>query len=474
MKVDFHDEELTEQQEELKGNRSNKTYELADVRTMTEQNADIDYKILLALYEHRALTPIQIKKLYFPEKHENSIRNRLRTLAKRKVLTVNVRFGAKTRPVHMYSLATFGLRIFVENVLQVREYVPQLDEVKEHYTIDDLKVRHQHQHHYELQEWLSEVLSKKYPELFHCEWRRLPFVEDDENVYVKPDWVFIDVEKEVVEERREDVANNPVLYPYFYRQELFPDFSFECILSVECDRGTMNRLELIEKWDRYRNLPEKYKPKAVVMFYYSHASNNSDMRHRLIRESMAQSFELEVVNNEVQLFEGDANLTQEIILTYFSRREKLIAEEPMTDEQELMRFVEKQNEIDERREISLLDVSKTVERFKLPVEPDAIILTSEDGKSSIQFVFYSLAGWVNPFIKVHVLRKWIDEGNLSIFDSINFVMLYPDHQFLKDIRPTNRDIYYVSYQEIQELGVWGKAHIEQRRSRKVKWMEVQL
>jgi len=472
--MEFHHGEMVEQTDGTKErNRSSKTYELADVRTMTENNAEIDYKILLALYEHRALTPIQIKKLFFPERHVNSIRNRLRTLAERKVLTVNIRYTATTRPVHMYSLATFGLRILVENVLQVREYVPQLDDNKEHFTIDDLKVRHQHQHHYELQDWLVDILCENQT-LFHSEWRRLPFVEDDEHVYVKPDWVFIDVEKEVAEERLEDTANNPLLYPYSYRKVLFPDFTFSPVLSVECDRGTMNRMELIEKWERYRSLSEKHKPKAIVMFYSQKKSSSSVTRHRLIRESMIKAFSLDVVKGDIQLFEGGFELTQTIVNTYLSRRDKLISIEEMSNEEQLMKFVEKQNDIDELRDISLLDVPKTVDRLKLPLVPDAIILTNENGKSSVQFVFNALAGWVNPFVKVEVLKKWVDEGNLSIFDSIKFVLLYPDQQFLHDIRPISNDIFYVSYKEAKEFGAWGKAHIEERKHRKVQWTEVQL
>ena len=107
-----------EETNEGKASKRNKSYELAEARIYTERNAEVDYKILLALYEHRALTPTQIKKVWFPDAHENSIRNRMKALAERKILTVNLRAGIKSRPIHIYSLSSFGLRILTENVLE--------------------------------------------------------------------------------------------------------------------------------------------------------------------------------------------------------------------------------------------------------------------------------------------------------------------------------------------------------------------
>jgi Replication-relaxation len=448
-----------------------KDYDSGDVRHFTEQNAAVDYKILLALYEHRALTPAQIKKICFPDLHENSIRNRTKTLADRKVLTVHEKSGLKTRPIKLYSLSALGLRILTENILQVMEYTPQFDDQKEHFTIDDLKVRSQHIHHYELQDWILDILEKR-PQIFHCEWRRFPFIEGyGETVRVKPDWVFLDVNEEVKQITQEDVANNPLLYPYLYRQQIFQDVTFTPTLCVECDRGTMNRSELVEKWEGYRSLPNHHIPKAITIFYKPR--NIRDMRHRLIRETLTYSFELEASRDEIQLFQGDHQLSQEIVNKYFERDMNLLHNEPMANKKELFDLM-KAYCSQETGEAALLDVERAVEHFKIPAKPDAIIGKQGQNTASLQFIFYCIPGWVNPFIKIHTIKRFLSTGHLSRFNNIKLILLYPDNKYLNDIKPIADDIYYVSFQEIKEEGKWGIAHRELRKHRQVKWINVQL
>lgn len=458
---------------ETKASKRNKGYDLADVRLFTERNAEIDYKILLALYEHRALTPAQLKRGWFPDLHVNSIRNRTKTLAERRILTVNVKAGIKTRPVKMYSLSAFGLRIVVENILQVMEYVPQLDARKEHFTIDDLKVRSQHIHHYELQEWVMEILSK-HQDLFHCEWRRFPFLEEtqDSMIRVKPDWLFLETDDETVSKTKEDIANNPLLYPYLYRKSLFSDVNFSPLLCVECDRGTMSRTELVEKWEGYRSLPSEYKPQAISIFYSP--KRTGDMRHRLIRDTLSHAFELDVCRNEIHLFQGDHKLSQEAVQLYIERDKDLLKGEEMTNEETLISYVEAYSKSLSSGNASVLDVNKSVQLLKLPVNPDAIIAKEESDGNSLQVVFYALPGWVNPIIKIQAIKRWMKDGHLSQFSNVHYVLLYPDKKFLNDIRTMDDDIYFVSYQELKESGTWGNAHHEKRRHRQVKWQEVTL
>ncbi|QOK29995.1 replication-relaxation family protein (plasmid) [Cytobacillus oceanisediminis] len=456
---------------ETKASKRNKGYDLSDVRYFTERNADIDYKILLALYEHRALTAAQLKRGWFPTLHENSIRNRTKTLAERRILTVNVKAGIKTRPIKMYSLSAFGLRIVTENILQVMEYVPLLDEKKEHYTIDDLKVRSQHYHHFELQEWVIGIRAK-WPEMFHCEWRRFPFLDELENaIRVKPDWLFLEGDEETLSLTRDHSTNNPLLYPFLYRKSMFKHSSFSPTLCLECDRGTMSRTELVEKWEGYRSLPNKYKAQAIAVFYNN--KNNSDMRHRLIRDTLRHAFELDVIGNEVHLFQGDEHLTQRAASLYFERGKELLKDEEMTDEKELITLIEAYARSLERGDVFLLDVDKTVQHLHLPVSPDSIIAKQQES-TSLHFVFFALAGWVNPLIKIQSIKRLLKEGHLSQFSDIKYILLYPDKSFLEDIRPMDEDVYYVSYQEVKENKAWGKAHQEQRRHRQVKWLEVLL
>ncbi|OIJ09450.1 hypothetical protein BKP35_16480 [Anaerobacillus arseniciselenatis] len=451
--------------------KRNKSYELAESRMYTERNAEVDYKILLALYEHRALTPTQVKKVWFPNAHENSIRNRMKALADRKLLTVNLRTGIKSRPIHIYSLASFGLRILTENILEVMEYEPKLDERKEHYTVDDLKVRHQHNHHYELQEWVIDVLAKR-PELFHCEWRRFPFVENEETIKVKPDWLFIEVDEEIKRMVDEDRTNNPLLYPYLYRKEQFSKMEYKPLLCVECDRGTMNRSELVDKWESYRKLPDEYKPEAIVVFHNS--AKNGEMRHRSIRNTLSYAFELEAIRNEIQLFQGDHKLTQDVVSLYFERDKDLLANEEMTNKQQLKHFVKSYSSSMENGEASVLDIDKSVTHLKLPLRPDVLIMKQIDSKPTLQIVFYAMPGWVNPMIKIQSLKRWIKEGHLSEFSEIKFVLLYPDTTFYHDIKTTDDDIFYVSFKDVEEHGAWGMAYYEERKNKKVNWREVVL
>jgi hypothetical protein len=450
---------------------SKREYDPGDVRHFTEKNAAVDFKILLALYEHRALTAPQIKKRCFPDLHENSIRNRTKTLADRKVLTVHEKSGVKTRPVKFYSLSALGLRILTDNILQVMEYEPRFDNQKEHYTVDDLKVRSQHIHHYELQDWVLDIVSKN-PGLFHCEWKRFPFVENNgEKVRVKPDWLLLDVNEEVKHITKEDVANNPLLYPYLYRQQLFQEAKFSPIVCVECDRGTMNRSELVEKWKGYRALPEQYQPKAISIFYKPR--NIRDMRHRLIRDTLTYSFEIAASNDKIQLFQGDHHLSQEIVNKYLERDMNLLQGEPMSNRKDLSDLI-KASFPQQTGEVSLLSVEKTVDYFKLPAKPDVIIAKQKNDFASLQFIFYCIPGWVNPFIKVHSIKRFLLAGHLSSINDIKFILLYPDNSYLNDIRPIVDDIYYVSFQEIKEEGKWGKAHNELRKHRKVRWNKVLL
>lgn len=457
---------------ETNTSKRNKGYDSADVRLMTERNATIDYKILLALYEHRALTALQLKIGWFPDLHENSIRNRVKTLAERRVLSVNLKHGIRARPIKLYSLTTLGLRIVVENILEVIEYIPQLDERKEHYTIDDLKVRGQHNHHHELQDWIMRILSHN-PQLLHCEWRRFPFLEEEsDTIRVKPDWLFVRTDQEIYDKIKEDVTYNPLLYPYLYRKSIFPDVRLQPFLCVECDRGTMNRHELIEKWESYKALPEQFMPGAIAAFYT--AMKNGDMRHRLIRDTMFHAFELEVNNNEVQLFQGGPELTKEVTLLFYERDSNLLKGEEMTNESSLQYLTDEYMKVLEKGEISNLDINKTIERFKIPVKPDAIILKECDNNRSLQLIFYAMPGWVNPIIKIKSIKRWLKEGHLSIFQNIQFVLLYPDEGYFNDIRTTDDDVYYVSFKRIKAEGKWGKAHYELRKHKQVKWIEVSL
>jgi Replication-relaxation len=470
--AELQEQKQNEAANEGKATKRNKAFDLAEARMFTERNAQVDFKIMLALYEHRSLTPSQVKRVWFPKAHENSIRNRMKALADRKILTLNLKAGLKTRPIHLYSLSAFGLRIVTENILQVMEYVPQLDERKEHYTIDDLKVRHQHNHHYDLQEWVTNVLSKR-AGLLHCEWKRFPFVEDkDEAIQVKPDWLIVEMDEATIESILEDQANNPLLYPYFYRKEVFTDTTYKPVVCVECDRGTMSKLELVEKWEGYRKLPTDYKPEAIVAFHKP--ESNGEIRHRSIRDTLSYSFELEVGRNEIQLFEGSHELTRDIVSLYLERDKNLLQGEEMTNVKELQSMIAEYGKTLETGEASLLDIEKTTQHFKLPITPDGILAKQVGEVATLQFIFYCLPGWVNPFIKIQSIQKWIKEGHLSKFTDIRFILMYPDQSFLQDIRLIDKTIFYVSYQEIKENLSWGKAHQEVRKNRKVNWQQVTL
>ncbi|MFS1519632.1 replication-relaxation family protein [Bacillus sp. SCS-151] len=224
---------------------------------MVHNNKETDHTILLLLYQHRALSVEQVYKLGFFNMLINSLRNRLRTLVERKVLNVNSRSSIKKVPIHMYSLSHFGLRIVVDDVLKVREYIPRIDEFKEHYTLNDLRVRGYHDHYLELQEWLCTFLTLQ-PDRLHCEWRRFPLF-DDETIPYLPDWLLFDRSEKLEAELKEDLSHNTLLYPYFFRKTCFDDESLAPLFSIECDRGTIGRAELVDKWELYRKAAGQYR-----------------------------------------------------------------------------------------------------------------------------------------------------------------------------------------------------------------------
>lgn len=144
----------------------------------------------------------------------------------------------------------------------------------------------------------------------------------------------------------------------------------------------------------------------------------------------------------------------------------------MVNEQTLYSLVESYNQSSKDFEVKLLDTERTVERLKLPVTPDAIITKQTQDQVAVQFVFYGLSGWVNPFVKINALKRWLKEGHLSLFSEIRFVLLYPDDSFLSDVRSTDRDIYYVPFNEVEATSSWGKVYYEERKYKMVKWQEV--
>jgi len=448
----------------------NRSYDAERVRGMIHSNKEIDYVILLSLYQHRALTAEQLYRIGKFNLHINSLRNRLRTLADRKVLSVNSRAGIKSVPVLVYSLSLYGLRILIEDILKVKEYVPQLDDYKEHYTLDDLKVRGQHEHFYEVQDWLSLYLSRQ-PESFHCEWRRYPIFDDDETISYRPDWMIFEKTEEWEEEKKVNPTSNPLLYPYFFRRTTFDDQFLKLMVSVECDRGTMSRTELVDKWEAYKKEGEEMTSKSLVMFYPKQV--NGTTRHRNIRETMIYSFENELIDEKIHIFQGEKESTAQAVSLFVEREGNVLLNEPMTDRNSIRILVE--NYRTENKKAAYLEVSdEVVEKLSLPLKPDHIVLI-EGEEDEIQIIFNGMTNWVNPIGKVRTIEKWIKEGGLSIFQQIKLILLYPDNEsFKRDITFVSKYLHYASYSEVSELGYWGKVHREERKHNKVQWREVLL
>jgi hypothetical protein len=449
-----------------------RSYDTESIRTMVHQNKAVDYVILLSLYQHRLLTSEQLYRIGHFQSHINSLRNRLRTLAERKVLNVQSRFGIRKQPIRTYSLASLGLRILIEDILQVKEYVSELDEYKEHYTLDDLRVRGQFDHFYEIQEWLSIFLLKE-KSIFHCEWRRFPIFDEEENIPYRPDWVIFERnEKEEVVSSQ--LSQNPLLYPYFYRNEIFDDLdlTLKPLVSVECDRGTMSRADLVEKWGTYKKDRLNMISDALVMFYPKDV--NGTTRHRNIRETMLHSFEYEIIDGKIDLFQGARESTAEAVSLFINRNGNILLGEPMMDKTNFEHLINSYRQSVSKSVAYIETSDENIKRLQLPVKPDHIVIADEE-RDEIQLVFYGITNWLNPIGKIRTLEKWIKDGGLSIFQDIKIVLMYPNqHSIESDISYISNFLFYVSFEDIQEEKCWGSAWKEERKHNRVFWKETRL
>ncbi|MYL35488.1 hypothetical protein GLW08_20510 [Pontibacillus yanchengensis] len=451
----------------------NRSYHFPDTRLLVRKNHEVDYRILLALYHHRSLTVRQLYQIADCQVKENSVRNRLRTLAQRKLLSSNSRNGIARVPVTFYSLTNLGLRIVVEDILQVEEYVPDLDDFKYHYTLDDLRFRGNYSHHYALQEWLADVkgkLTQYYP---HCEWRRYPLLEDEDNVGYRPDWLFFQQNETINRLLEESPYDNPLYIPYLARKELYNQLELHPLMSVECDRGTMSRTELLDKWERLKGYDTL--PVSNMVVYYPNESNNTT-RHINIRGTLFHSFEEELIQDKFTVFEGTPESTAKVVSAYLNRNLHLVAGEAYSDYNELLRLVRNANDHYAIGKIALASQEMSwKEELQLPVEVDRVILKETQSTSEIQFVYFCYESWVNPIAKARVLNKWLQEGNLTLFDKASVILMYPDHDSLaRDVHLKDSELYYVAYDEITDEQKWGKAYQRNMKYRKVVWEECQL
>lgn len=464
-----------ETQQEKKSSR-NAQYEPLSVRMLLNANLDVDHAILTSLYHHRALTAKQVHRIALPHLHENSVRNRLRTLAERKVLNVNTKAGLERTPVHLYSLSAFGLLIFTEDILGVDEYEPETEEPKYHYTLDDLKVKTQFKHHYQLQDWLSRLLEHYEPsEILHCEWRRFPLFDEEGQVPYRPDWIFFRKNQALQDELMHDISYNPLLIPYHARKTMF-DYELNPLITIECDLGTMSKRELRVKWEAYKKSFDS-NGNAIALFYPNENKNNAH-RHYNVRNNMIEAFEDEILAGSVQLIEGDEIHTVDSVRMFMERDGDFLKEEPMVNVDKMRELVTQfaQNKAGINAIlVSEAEKSVVANELKMPVIPDRLIL-GEGNKSMIHMVFFAQKGWVNPVGKAKLLEKWVRDGNLSIFDEAVVILLYPEQDsILNDIPLHHSKVYYAAFNQLVEEGKWGKVWERTLfNKRKVTWNEVEL
>jgi len=458
---------------QLANEADKRNYLFEDARYLVQQNQECDYPILMLLYLHRALTADQIFNMSDIYTNSNSLRNRLNTLHKRKVLNSNARHGLGRLPINFYSLSSLGLRIITEDILQVEEYEPELDEDKFHYTLEDLKIRGHYPHHYSLQSWLSDVhgqLEKQ--QYLHCEWRRFPLFDENDEVRYRPDWLIFNQNEKAERLMEGSSFENPLHIPYLARTKVYEDLGLTPLMSVECDRGSMTRSDLLEKWKmikEYKELPVE----SLVMFYPN--GSNSTSRHFNIRETTFRAFNEDMGEGRLMVFEGDEVSTADCVKKYLRHNKQLLADEDMIDFELFRKLVGNRNAdyIKGNYTLSQGDFSWEDE-LNIPFEADRTIL-KEGESNEIQFIYFCYPGWVNPIAKARSLLRWLKEGNLTLFDHASVVLVYPDQDCIeRDVHLKDSELVYVAFDEILSQNKWGKALQRISKNRRVTWEEVIL
>ena len=177
----------------------------------------------------------------------------------------------------------------------------------------------------------------------------------------------------------------------------------------------------------------------------------------------------------LMLFEGDEVSTAECVKKYLRNNKNLLAEEEMTNFELLRKLVGNQNADYIKGNYILSQEEFSWEKeLNIPFEADRTIL-KEGEMNEIQFVYFCYPGWVNPIAKARSLKKWLKEGNLSLFDKASVVLMYPNKECIQnDVHLKDNELFYVAFDEIQTQSKWGKAFQRISKDRRVRWEEVTL
>lgn len=111
--------------------------------------------------------------------------------------------------------------------------------------------------------------------------------------------------------------------------------------------------------------------KSLVMFYPKQV--NGTTRHRNIRETMIYSFESELIDEKIHIFQGEKESTAQAVSLFVEREGNVLLNEPMTDRNSIRSLVENYRAVN-KKAAYLEVIDEVVEKLRLPLKPDHIVL----------------------------------------------------------------------------------------------------
>lgn len=404
--------------------------------------------VLHALYVHRRLTINQMHALYFSTEHIDRIRSNIRKLStlglleRRRIFSV-AQTVAETRTYH-YSLSPVGIRIYALACMGINMLHEDPDLPKQHYWHSDLTIRSQVEHHYILQSFLSECIGTLWSKgqyLPSCEWRRYLYLNQDQEVSYRPDWILLRPNtyfSKKAEEGRigEDILSVPVLTRTEDDKHIVKEH-YHPIVSIECDTGAMRPERLQDKCLRIQR-EKAFIPKCVALLVGDNKLgedgrtrwNESKVRIRNIGNAIRGVIAFDLLEDELIFLIGRQSTLSDVVTVYIEHNEDFSKLYP-----DIERII--------HPHYQGCELWSAANWKKRKIETGLPNHTYWDPiKRNVVAIYYAYPGWLNPQIKMNAL---LENGG----EDITCVMVYPTStHFTQDAHLTWSDrIRYISYDE---------------------------
>ncbi|WP_150274116.1 replication-relaxation family protein [Paenibacillus tepidiphilus] len=421
-------------------------------------------RILRVLYIHRQLDLMQISRLLSPNIKQRSVGNLLsemysQNLLGRDTLIKTYRNKGDEKKFH-YRLAKLGLYIIAMFDMKTLWVYDNMDQPKQHYTLQNLTIGGQERHHYETQEFITRLLQLTAEQGIyfpHTEWRRYPIEDprvEGKSAFYRPDWFLFKPNEfytSLVKENR--VMEDPLHIPVESRQD--DDVKvlgkYTGFVSIECDLKTEDLREIEDKCKKFKYSLGYYPNNNMAFFSVNGwkekellSKSHNQKRGRSVRSVLLSQLEEEMVSGKTNVIHGDEYICLNS-LTSFIKCDGNFANENHRSTS----FTEWMNALELNNDLSLLHFTQVLKSIELnpplPIFPDEVIRVEGNNTAETHFLIFTRLGWVNPLAKALKLQQWIDAGN----QKAKVVLVYPNfHELDNDIHLSETPLFYANWEEL--------------------------